>query len=332
METKGRNGTSLKEQALFYFVKEYFPSAENRRTFLVQRKKIEVDIYIPELRLVVEYDGGYWHEGKVEKDNQKTELLNKEGYYVLHIREFGLPDLKPFQGHTIELPYVKLNEKNFDYINCTLSFLANYASKNGISITPIVVTEEEYAMALKHIYALRYPNEVTPNLSDMCGIECWDEELNAPLSQKNVGIYEWVPAELRCPNGNSIALPRYSREFKSTCLAKGDRCEKCLQGIMCPLFRYCKKQNGVEISCAYVEAKIWQMIEQRQTLKGLDMKYSFTQWLMNESDIGEKIVRKFESYALRSKKREDIAYFLGMERSVYKAQVKNESFNIRNLF
>ena len=54
--------------------------------------------------------------------------------------------------------------------------------------------------------------------------------------------------------------------------------------------------------------------------------------MIQESDIGEKIIRKFNSCLPKSKKREAIAYFLGLEREIYRQYVKEKCFDIYSLF
>lgn len=333
MSGENRNGTSLKEQSLLFFIRKYIPEAVNRKIFWINKKRIEVDIYIPEYRLAIEYDGAYWHRNKIDIDNEKTKILNELGYKVLHIREYGLPALEPFDGDVIELQYTGLNERNYDYINRTLFLLSVFAENEGYERFEVLpVDEPEFNDSLKHIYAMRYSEEVAPNLSDMCGIEYWDSEKNAPLIVQNIGKLEWAPAILKCPEGLEIPLPRYHREFVSICREKGDSCEKCLQNIMCPLFRFCKKSGEEPIHCAFVEEKVWKMINQQQTLHGFDLFYTFKRWMMEESDIGKSIIAEFESNAPRSKTREDIAYFLGIEREIYKDRAKNGEFDIHSLF
>jgi hypothetical protein len=50
------------------------------------------DILIPSLKLVVEYDGFYWHNGKEEEDNERDIEIQKLGYKVVHIKEDELED------------------------------------------------------------------------------------------------------------------------------------------------------------------------------------------------------------------------------------------------
>jgi hypothetical protein len=52
----------------------------------------EVDIYIPELNLGIEYDGWYWHKDKEEMDREKNKQL-KDELFLLRIREAGLEKL-----------------------------------------------------------------------------------------------------------------------------------------------------------------------------------------------------------------------------------------------
>ena len=51
-------------------------------------RKLQVDIKISDLYLVIEYDGSYWHEGneRKERDKNKTELLTKHGWKVIRVR------------------------------------------------------------------------------------------------------------------------------------------------------------------------------------------------------------------------------------------------------
>ncbi len=84
---KGRK-TSFPEQAVYYYIKKSFPSSINsfRATWLGQ---LELDIYIPELKIAVEYDGATWHVDK-KKDIKKNTLCLENGIRLIRIRESGL--------------------------------------------------------------------------------------------------------------------------------------------------------------------------------------------------------------------------------------------------
>jgi hypothetical protein len=63
-----------------------------------RRRPIRADIAMPEVRLVVEYDGSYYHARKVRADREQTALLESAGWTVFRVRELPLPELG---GHEI---------------------------------------------------------------------------------------------------------------------------------------------------------------------------------------------------------------------------------------
>ncbi len=83
-------GTSFPEQAIFFYVKQYFPDAINRdRSY-----NYEFDIFIPSISTAIEYDGVYYHniKGATEKENKKDRFCIKNGIKLIRIRDFSLPD------------------------------------------------------------------------------------------------------------------------------------------------------------------------------------------------------------------------------------------------
>ena len=65
------------------------------------RRPIKADIVIPEMRLIVEYDGSYYHASKVHADRKQTAALESAGWNVVRLREEPLP---PLGGHEIFVP------------------------------------------------------------------------------------------------------------------------------------------------------------------------------------------------------------------------------------
>ena len=56
-----RRRTSFPEQAIYYYVKQAFPDAINSYTALFDKGSMELDIYIPQLKTGIEYDGKAFH-------------------------------------------------------------------------------------------------------------------------------------------------------------------------------------------------------------------------------------------------------------------------------
>lgn len=86
--------TSFAEQALYYYVKKLFPNAVNGYKEIFA-KGMELDIYIPELQLGIEYDGVYWHHKKpatYEREERKYKICRTQGIKLLRIREKRVSD------------------------------------------------------------------------------------------------------------------------------------------------------------------------------------------------------------------------------------------------
>lgn len=66
--------TSYAEQAVFYYVKNVFPDAQNRYKDIF-KNGMELDIFIPSIRLAIEYDGVFWHKmANTERDREKYRI------------------------------------------------------------------------------------------------------------------------------------------------------------------------------------------------------------------------------------------------------------------
>lgn len=79
---------SFPEYAVLYYVNKYFPSATKLKT----KKISEIDIYIPELKVGIEYDGPT-HIKSTNKDIEKSKACEKEGIKLIRIRDVKCPFL-----------------------------------------------------------------------------------------------------------------------------------------------------------------------------------------------------------------------------------------------
>ena len=102
---KRTGGTSQPEQALFDFVKKTFPKSHStwfsNKDPQYKVSRFQIDIYIPELRKGIEFDGTYWHSAEGLKRGRpnwsdedlanyhstKDLFFKSHGIDVLHIRE-----------------------------------------------------------------------------------------------------------------------------------------------------------------------------------------------------------------------------------------------------
>lgn len=82
--------TSFPEQAIYFYIRQAFSSAVNR--FIVE-PNLELDIYIPEYKVGIEYDGAYYHKSKAKQahDAKKNKRLKELGIRLLRVMEEGCP-------------------------------------------------------------------------------------------------------------------------------------------------------------------------------------------------------------------------------------------------
>lgn len=72
-------------------VREHFPASETGRKL---ERRYRPDLVIDEHRLVIEFDGFFWHKKKAEQDERKNVTLEAAGWTVVRVRA-GLPALRP---------------------------------------------------------------------------------------------------------------------------------------------------------------------------------------------------------------------------------------------
>lgn len=99
-----KRGTSYPEQFLYRSLKQLYPQTINRGRY----QGYEYDIAIPEERLCIEYSPTYWHDSKVERDEEKLNLCEKHGVRFIYIRE----DYKDKYEHCFEEDYICYKASN----------------------------------------------------------------------------------------------------------------------------------------------------------------------------------------------------------------------------
>ncbi|MBQ9788317.1 MAG: hypothetical protein IJW31_01780 [Lentisphaeria bacterium] len=88
--------TSFAEQAIFYYVKQIFPDAQNKVTGIISRR-MELDIYIPSQKIAIEYDGEFWHNSDTRRREKiKFQECKRLGIQLHRIREEKISDKGEF--------------------------------------------------------------------------------------------------------------------------------------------------------------------------------------------------------------------------------------------
>lgn len=96
--------TSFAEQAFFYYIKKIFPDAINRYTEIFANG-MEIDIFIPSIKLGIEYDGEVWHKKEnFERELKKYSICQQNGIRLLRIMEKSPTGIIHTADETLSMP------------------------------------------------------------------------------------------------------------------------------------------------------------------------------------------------------------------------------------
>ena len=189
---------SFPETATFYYIKQLFPMAKQT----CKDFGIELDIYIPEKKKAIEYDGLRWHKDKGDADNQKTIYCNEIGVELIHVREQGLLPLT--NGKSI---YRSNNISNKDLSKTITELLFYLSPDNTIDV--------DVDRDIKNIYELiPHENQTEKFLSRMATI-------NPDIEIKSKYYQARKPVKCKCRKCG------YEWESMPTNLLRGHGCPNC---------------------------------------------------------------------------------------------------------
>jgi len=83
--------TSFAEQAIYFYVRMQYPSSINgyKKGF----GRTELDIFIPDLQVGIEYDGRNWHKNKERIEKRKFDICKERGIKLIRVRERKIKEI-----------------------------------------------------------------------------------------------------------------------------------------------------------------------------------------------------------------------------------------------
>ena len=83
------DSSSFEEKTIAYYFSKFIEVITQHK---LPESRMLLDVYIPSLKIGIEYDGAWCHQD-IEKDKKKDELCKKLGITLYRIREIGCPEL-----------------------------------------------------------------------------------------------------------------------------------------------------------------------------------------------------------------------------------------------
>ncbi|MBQ3163287.1 MAG: zinc-ribbon domain-containing protein [Lachnospiraceae bacterium] len=197
-----KRSTSYPEQYLYWALKQLYPETQNRyKAFKdIDSRGIELDVYIKELNLAIEYSPTVWHKGKEKQDSYKKQLCEQNNIHLIRIIEDNYNEYtKEYREDYICIPTLEYSNRD-DYLQKILSYILNYIghSINEIDIELVKKNALDYSKKkIEYVKSLEY------NYPELC--KEWNYEFNSikPSEVTCGSSLEWYWTCTNCNYGEN---------------------------------------------------------------------------------------------------------------------------------
>lgn len=163
--------TSFGEQAVFYYIKRIFSDAINRyRNF-----GIELDVYIPSIKMGIEFDGFHWHHtpSSMKREQKKYKICQDNKIKLIRIKDSKAKESYNCCDKTFAIENLKDNNQLEIIIRLLLQYLdpsSNFLTKKryrkwstidseiNIETDRFKILENKYIRDSENSFANLYPN------------------------------------------------------------------------------------------------------------------------------------------------------------------------------
>ena len=178
-------GTSFQEQSFLFYLSRVAKAEGRNRDY-----GCEIDIYLPELMVGIEYNGKYYHKSQKIKDQQKQELLKKQGVRLISIVE---DEKNHCEGDVIELKCsdtFRMDDPDLEWgIRTVFDMLGLVCPSINVKRDQIAIKEQYIISRKENSFAKRYPELANE----------WNTEKNGKLRPENFTCGSSHRAFFNCP-------------------------------------------------------------------------------------------------------------------------------------
>jgi very-short-patch-repair endonuclease len=169
--------------------------------------KYEVDIFIPSLNLIIEYDGYKWHKERIKEDTEKNQYLSTLGFKIVRIRE---SELLPITNMDCQVP---LNASHLEIMKESFTHLSKVLQKE------FTFNQFKCEQLYNEKTACLLGNSNNPMRKE--AIEAWDSVKNNPIKAEQIDKFSNKQYWFFCPTCGKSSLRRVFH------VNKGLNCKKC---------------------------------------------------------------------------------------------------------
>lgn len=214
------NQTSRPELRVYSELKFLFPDTVLRRKI----DGIELDVFIPKLKVAIEYDGYYYHREKHDKDLEKNRLIGLHEIVLIRVREKGL---KPVSENDIFVERSTQLQK--EAVNELIRLIIHVKSEANTQEVKDYLRESQFRNdELYNTYISYFPNPF-PELSlannNSEAKSYWDYEKNQPLAPENFTVFSTKTVWWKCDKDHAW-------QAKIADFSTGSRCPYCASHLL----------------------------------------------------------------------------------------------------
>lgn len=189
-----RKQSSFPEQCIYFYIKKIFPDAQNKYTNIFENK-MEIDIFIPSIRLGIEYDGLAFHQSEISYENEKRKYLicKKNNIKLIRVREFKNYD----DTLTCDYSFYVEHRPSYTELNTLIYKLLDLLGKPyfvDIEKDKAVIQESYYSILKEESLAIKRPDlaaEWHPHRNGNLTPEMFSKSSSEKVWWKCASGHEW---------------------------------------------------------------------------------------------------------------------------------------------
>ena len=217
-----RRQTSFAEQAIYFYIKKYFPDAVNKSRDIFSNS-MELDIYIPSKSIGIEYDGINWHktEKEYQRERKKYQICKNKKIFLIRVKENSKIVWKDVADKIFYIDKIRNYEKLNRLVLTLLDYISTLIHKKNLCIDFLVDIERDKNDIESYL------NEIQNSLADLRPdlVEEWDFERNGKLKPEMFSLHSneivWWKCK-KCGHKWKTSINRRTRNIGSGCALCGN--------------------------------------------------------------------------------------------------------------
>ena len=196
--------TSFPEKAIFYYIKKYLADVEeNYHNSILENQ--EIDIFVPKIKLGIEYDGRAWHKD-YKRDLKKDLNCIKNSIDLIRIRENGCAKYESASMKIYVSPY------DMKQLNKAIEDIFKYIENNHKICKKTDIDVERDRVKILEIMDL---SEKDNSLASYCPKikKYWDNKKNGKIKPDQISHSSEKIIFLKCSKCNN-EWSMYAKDFK----------------------------------------------------------------------------------------------------------------------